>query len=139
LHVDKKTALVVDHDSTIKRIIGIQLSRLGFAVEFAGNGSEAVSKTSEREYALVVIEAYLPEMNGIEAVRRLRAEEASRQRARVPVVSTCADDEAGKRMLAAGASEFIIKPLLFERLDQLLCAGAGQLLESGKETRLKHA
>jgi len=115
-----KTVLVVDDDQTSRRLVGFQMERHGFAVEFATNGMEAVSKSRDREFSLIIIDVYMPEMDGIDAVMAIRAYDASKQRVRVPIVSTSSDDEVRSRMLEAGADVFFVKPSLFEMLDKFL-------------------
>ena len=115
-----KRALVVEDDITIRRLIGIYLERRGFTVEFAGDGKEAVNLTGKHQYTLIVMDVYLPEMNGIDAVMEIRASDERQQRKRVPIVSTSSDDEVQTKIMAAGADEFFVKPWLFEQLDEFL-------------------
>lgn len=114
-----KFALVVEGNDQLRRLFGIQLNNHGFKVEYAENGAEAVSKAQERHYSLIVIDVYMPQNDGIEAVAQIRANTASRPE-KIRILSTSSDYELRAKLLKAGADEFVAKPLLFEKLDTLL-------------------
>lgn len=71
--------LIVDDSSTMRRIIINSLHRLGYGdCEEAGNGREALERLSSTPVDMVITDMNLPEMDGIEFVRALRANAATR-------------------------------------------------------------
>jgi CheY-like chemotaxis protein len=81
----------------------------------ATNGAQGVELAAREAPDLVLMDLYLPGMNGFEAVRLIRANAASR---RVPIIALSAHamDEDRARALAAGCDEFETKPIVFSRL-----------------------
>ncbi len=65
--------LVVDDDENICRVVRRMLTAAGYEVEVAGNGQEALTKLSP-DVAVVISDVLMPEMDGIEMLRRLRKE-----------------------------------------------------------------
>ncbi len=115
-----KSVLVVDDEKIIRRLIIIRLERYGFATDAAENGRQAVAKSGERLYALIIIDVYMPEMNGIDAVAAIRLRDLSSQRKRVTIIANSSDDSMSSKMLEAGADEFIQKTKLFEKIDEIV-------------------
>src|SRR5476651_1871691 len=68
-------ALVVEDIDYNARALGLMLGRLGFEVEFAGDGDEALARLGALSYLAVFIDCDLPRVNGIEVARRFRASE----------------------------------------------------------------
>lgn len=85
------------------------------AVIVATNGAQGVELAAREAPDLVLMDLYLPGMNGFEAVRLIRTNSASR---RIPIIALSAHamDEDRARALAAGCDEFETKPIVFSRL-----------------------
>ncbi|NKD44265.1 response regulator [Haematospirillum jordaniae] len=116
--------LVVD-DSDLNRLVTCEmLNRLGFCVVEARNGAESIDCLQSRpeEYHLVFMDIQMPQVNGIEAVRRIRFAEQCAGRQPVPVVAVSASsrDEDREAALEAGCCAYVIKPLRREQLLELL-------------------
>jgi CheY-like chemotaxis protein len=81
----------------------------------ATNGAQGVELAAREAPDLVLMDLYLPGMNGFDAVRLIRANSASR---RIPIIALSAHamDEDRARALAAGCDEFETKPIVFSRL-----------------------
>ena len=95
------------------------LGRLGYAVDLAENGREAVTAASSHRYALILMDMQMPQMDGLEATRRIRS--LTGPNARVPIVALTAnamqsDQEACS---AAGMNDFLSKP--FDRDSLVTC------------------
>jgi Response regulators consisting of a CheY-like receiver domain and a winged-helix DNA-binding domain len=91
---------------------------LGLAVEVASNGVEAVAKCSSTDYAAVLMDCQMPEMDGYEATRRIRA----LQGRRVPIIALTAGAAPSDRRfaIAAGMDDFLSKPVQRAELARLL-------------------
>ena len=101
--------LVVEDDATMQRMALKVLRSHGFAAELARNGREAVSMASQLKPGLILMDLSLPEMNGWEATKALKADPAT---AAIPVVAITAHAMVGDReaALAAGCDECLTKP-----------------------------
>lgn len=102
--------LLVD-DSSVNRMIGVQmLVAGGHTVETAVNGVEAVEKAALRRYDVILMDISMPEMDGIEATKRIRLMQGSL--GTVPIVALTANAIAGERerFLSAGMDEYVTKP-----------------------------
>ena len=115
--------LVVDDEPENRMLLGRMLSPLGFEVREATGGAAAVAEVLVDPPDVVLMDLVMPEVDGFEATRRIRAEEAGR---RTPIVALSAavfeaSQEASRK---AGCDAFVPKPLreqeLFEALDRVL-------------------
>jgi signal transduction histidine kinase len=100
--------LVADDEPDMRRFLRSQLER-GYDVDEAPDGAQAVEKATTCPPDLVLLDMMMPEMDGLEACRRLRQHEATRN---VPVVllTARADEETKIASLSAGANDFLTKP-----------------------------
>jgi two-component system OmpR family response regulator len=100
------TILVVDDDAHLREVVRFALQQAGFGVTEAKDGAEALRMFSERAPDLVVLDILMPELDGIEVCRRLRAS------SRVPIVFLSSRDEELDRVLGLelGGDDFMGKP-----------------------------
>jgi class 3 adenylate cyclase/CheY-like chemotaxis protein len=109
------TILVVDDLPQNVRLLEAVLAPRGFAVVPASSGPAALEATAGGEIDLVLLDVLMPEMDGFEVCRRLRAEPATRF---LPVVMITASGEPEKlAAIEAGADDFVTKP--FEQAELL--------------------
>jgi two-component system, OmpR family, alkaline phosphatase synthesis response regulator PhoP len=101
-----KTVLVVDDEPRIVQLARDYLENAGFAVLTAGDGTSAVHAFRTRHPDLVVLDLGLPELDGLDVTRAIRADSAT------PIVMlTARDDELDKLLgLELGADDYITKP-----------------------------
>ncbi|MGE0487768.1 MAG: response regulator [Vulcanimicrobiota bacterium] len=94
------------------------LEKRGFVCDVVANGQEAVEAVHLSSYNLVLMDCQMPEMDGLEATRRIRA----RGLERLPIVAVTANASAEDRneCLAAGMNDYITKPVKAEELAQVL-------------------
>ncbi len=100
--------LVVDDVATNQMLVKLLLEKLGAEVEIAEDGAEAVALASEQRFDLILMDVLMPQMDGIEATRRLRA--AGVETPVVALTATVTSDDR-RRCLQAGCNDFIAKPL----------------------------
>ncbi|WP_421995717.1 PAS-domain containing protein [Reyranella sp.] len=113
------TVLAVDDYPVNLQVLMGQLEILGVPVDTAANGLEALTKWRERPYDLVLTDIHMPDMDGFELTRQIRAEEMlARDGRRTPIVALTANALKGEadRCLAAGMDGYLTKPLTLDRL-----------------------
>jgi two-component system KDP operon response regulator KdpE len=98
--------LAVDDEAGILRLIRLELSEQGFRVVVASDGDEAVRTFEQQRPDVVVLDIMLPDMSGLEVMRRLR------ERSNTPIILLTArdHDEDKVRGLELGADDYIVKP-----------------------------
>jgi CheY-like chemotaxis protein len=111
-------------DNAINRAVaaGI-LGRKGHTLVHAANGIEAVAAVTGQSFDVILMDIQMPEMDGIEATKRIRQLETAISR-HTPIVAMTAHAMAGdrERCLAAGMDDYISKPIRPEDLQKVLCA-----------------
>jgi CheY-like chemotaxis protein/nitrogen-specific signal transduction histidine kinase len=107
-----RRVLVVDDNPVNLRLAAILLERAGHGVRTATSGREAVQLVEDDEFDVVLMDMQMPEVDGLEATRRIRAL-GDTQRAAVPILAVTANAFEGdaKRCLAAGMDGFLTKPI----------------------------
>jgi CheY-like chemotaxis protein len=114
----RRVLAVDDYDVNLEVLVG-QFEILGVALDTAINGIEALNLWREKPYALVLTDIHMPDMDGFELTRQIRAEEVLRgDRPRTPVVALTANALKGEaeRCLSAGMDDYLTKPLTLDRL-----------------------
>jgi len=113
--------LVVDDDKISRTIAGLLLNQLGFSVDFASNGAEAVAAYEPDKYAAILMDMQMPVMDGIEAARKIRQIEPSMGGC-VPIMALTANvlPEDRQRCLDAGMTDVLTKPYKKEKLEEKL-------------------
>ena len=117
-------AILVAEDNEINALLArALLVRLGHRPTIAGNGTIAVetwlaARAAGTPYDLVLMDLHMPDLDGLEATRRIRRAEADGGDARTPIIALTANafDEDREQCLAAGMDGFLAKPLDRERL-----------------------
>ncbi|MDE7361076.1 MAG: response regulator [Oscillospiraceae bacterium] len=123
-----RRALVVDDDFNTCDSVTFMLQQLGLRAEWTLSGKEAILRTRQAcarddNYSVYIVDCFLPDMNGIEVIRRLRKETD----ANVPVIVLTAYDwtEFEEEAREAGVSAFCSKPLFLSELRNCLNAVVG--------------
>jgi PAS domain S-box-containing protein len=98
------------------------LERLGCEVAAAETGREALEMLREGEYDLVIMDIQMPEMDGMQATRAIRADQGLGAKSRIPVLAMTAHAMPGDReeFLAAGMNGYIAKPVDMDELSRVL-------------------
>ncbi|MBR1830556.1 MAG: response regulator transcription factor [Atopobiaceae bacterium] len=104
--------LVVEDEAKIARFVELELTHEGYEVDKVDNGRSAVEMALENDYDLILLDILLPQLNGMEVLRRIRKEKD------VPVILLTARDAVMDKVagLDAGADDYITKPFAIEEL-----------------------
>ncbi len=104
-----------------QKVVAGMLEHSGFRVDAVGNGLEAIEALQTRPYDLVLMDVGMPEMDGIEATRRIRDMQGSVAEVPIIAVTARALESDQKACLMAGMNDFITKPIertkLIEKLE----------------------
>ena len=126
---ETKTILVADDSPTIVEIMKFMLSSMGYHVEVATDGIEAIERTYAVHPDLILLDIEMPKMNGYQVCRLIKAD---RTTSHIPVLILTSRDLASDRFwgLATGADEYVVKDLedesLFTHVERLLEEGVSQ-------------
>ncbi len=106
-----KRLLVAEDVAINRKLVQAILSSLGCAVDTVGNGDEALAAVQRQDYALVLMDMEMPELDGLEATRAIRA--LGGRFAQLPIVALTANvfPEQSDRARAAGMDDLITKPI----------------------------
>jgi len=105
--------VLVAEDNEVNQMLAVHmLEKRGYLVDVAPNGREALEAVSRADYALVLMDCQMPEMDGYDATRAIRGSEADESR-HLPIVAMTAHSMPGdrERCLAAGMDDYLAKPL----------------------------
>ena len=105
-----KRVLVVDDNEANIHLVRFILEKHGFEAIEATNGAEGVELTIKESPDLVLLDIQLPDIDGLEVVRRIRASEADSE---IPIIALTSYAMPGDRekVLAAGCNGYIVKPI----------------------------
>ncbi|MEO0744415.1 MAG: GAF domain-containing protein, partial [Pseudomonadota bacterium] len=98
------------------------LEQMGYRIDLASNGIEACESVARQTYDVVLMDVQMPEMDGLEAARRINRDHASGTRPRIVAMTANAMQGDREMCLAAGMDDYIAKPIRVERLIEALLA-----------------
>lgn len=118
------TILVVDDDAHLREVLQYALEKEGFKVEAAKNGAEGLARAERDDVDLVVLDILMPELDGLEVCRRLRAKRS------VPIIFLSSKAEEVDRIvgLELGGDDYLAKPFS----PRELCARVRAVLRRGR-------
>jgi DNA-binding response OmpR family regulator len=113
--------LVADDDPDILTLVSLRLEKSGYGVITAKDGEEALDAVREHRPELAIVDVRMPKMDGLELIRRIRADEASKG---IPVIALSARvrDANLAEGFEAGADEYVKKPFSPRQLVELVDA-----------------
>ncbi len=99
--------LVVDDERSIRRLLRMYLDEAGYTVTEAADGAEALAKMRSGGIDLVLLDLMIPEVDGLEVARRIRADQPA-----VPIIMLTAREDEASRVtgLEMGADDYVTKP-----------------------------
>ncbi len=135
-HGPSARILAAEDNPTNQLILKSLLEPLGVDLTIAANGREAVEAYKTQAFELILMDAQMPEMNGVEATLAIRAFEAEHGRSAIPILALSANVMSHQvaEYLAAGMTGFVPKPIeaskLFEAIEDALAVSAGEEAET---------
>ncbi len=102
----KKRVLYAEDEFTNRKLIEIRLKDEGIECDLAANGEEALELFRNGSYDLVILDHYMPLINGAKV-----AEEIRKNSTEIPILGITSDDEDIEKLISHGFNEVIIKPL----------------------------
>ena len=121
-----KKILVVDDEIIIRDLLEDFLSRKGYDVYTASDGSGGIAKVKEIKPHIVLLDILMPGMDGIDTLKEIRRIDP---RVGVIMITGVLDGELGKRAMELGASDYITKPLNLHYLETAVMVKMLQLLD----------
>ena len=118
----KARILVADDNATNQLVALAMLKRIGYCGDAVANGLEAVRALTQIPYDIVLMDVQMPELDGLEATRRIRDPKTGVQNPRVPIIAMTARAMKGDqdKCLAAGMDDYLAKPVQFDELVSVL-------------------
>jgi signal transduction histidine kinase/ligand-binding sensor domain-containing protein/CheY-like chemotaxis protein len=112
--------LLAEDNSVNQKVALLLLERLGYRADLAANGLEALAALRRQPYDLVLMDVQMPEMDGLEAARRICAEWPPDARPRIIAMTANALRGDREACLEAGMDDYLSKPILLDDLRQVL-------------------
>ena len=109
----KERILIVEDEENIARVLQLELEFEGYETEIAYTGTEGLIKYREGEWDLLLLDWMLPEMSGLDVLKRIRTSDTS-----TPVILLTAKNDVKDKVAALdlGANDYVTKPFDFEEL-----------------------
>lgn len=114
-----KKILFVDDSASMRKVLGMTLKRVGYDVETAEDGLEAVGLLDKQRFDVIVTDLNMPNMNGIEFIKTAK-QHPNNKFAPIIMLTTESSEEMRKEGQDAGAKVWIVKPFRPDKLLEVL-------------------
>jgi len=130
-HRSHYKVLLIDDNSTNRKVIAQQLSLLGYVVDVAADGGEGLEKWEQGGYSLLLTDCHMPVMDGYQLSRAIRSRETQ---TRIPIIAITADALKGTETLCkdAGMDDYLSKPVKLLALQDCLNQWLDQAIPSSQ-------
>ncbi len=113
--------ILLAEDNLVNQKLAIRLlEQMGYRADLASNGKEALESVARQTYDVVLMDVQMPEMDGLEASRRITSEYDADARPRIVAMTANAMEGDREMCLAAGMDDYIAKPIRVDRLIEAL-------------------
>ncbi|MBD2187764.1 response regulator [Pseudanabaena mucicola] len=115
--------ILLAEDNAVNQKVALRvLKHLGYQADLAINGKEAVTAIADKSYDLILMDVQMPEMDGLEATKQIRQQQAASAVAPVIIVAMTANAASDDQSICrnAGMDDYISKPIQIEKLKNLL-------------------
>lgn len=118
--VSQNRILLVEDDPIPQKVTQRQLAELGYEVDIAGDGRTALKLLEQNQYSLVFMDVGLPDISGLEVTAEIRKRENGHHHTPIVGLTINALETDEEHGLEAGMDEYLVKPLLHDRLRSVL-------------------
>lgn len=98
--------LYAEDEYTNRKLLEIRLSQVGIGCDLAKDGNDALAKYREGSYDLIILDQYMPGLNGDQVAAEIRKDNKT-----IPLIAITSDDGETEKLKKAGFNEIFIKPL----------------------------
>ena len=113
--------ILIAEDNVVNQKVALRmLERLGYRADVAANGVEVLETLARQPYDVVLMDVQMPEMDGLEATRRICEQWSTAQRPRIIAMTANVMQEDRDACLAAGMDDYLDKPMQKEALQEVL-------------------
>ncbi len=114
--------LLAEDNPTNQKIMMLMLQKLGLQADVADNGLIAINFLNAQNYALILMDVQMPEMDGLDATRKIRAAEAANDHGHIPIIAVTAHamDAHQQSCKEAGMDDYLTKPVTLNSLFEVL-------------------
>ena len=104
--MSKKKVLYAEDDLANRKLLEIKLEQAGFECDVVENGSLALQRYEDNTYDVVILDQYMPEMDGEQVAAEIR-----KSSPHIPIIAVTSDDSLRTQLLDGGFNEVIVKPV----------------------------
>lgn len=113
--------LLVEDNPLNQKVLGMFITKLGFEHDVASNGQASVDLCSKTNYAFILMDVYMPGMDGTEATEKIRELEVNTgHRAKIIAITANESEESVKRCFDSGMDDYLVKPFTLDILREKL-------------------
>jgi CheY-like chemotaxis protein len=113
--------ILLAEDNVVNQKLALRLlQQMGYRADLASNGLEAVESVERQPYDVVLMDVQMPEMDGLEAARRIAARWPASERPRIVAMTANAMQGDREACLAAGMDDYVVKPIRVDALVEAL-------------------
>ena len=114
------TAILAEDNITNQRVAEGMLKKLGFKVQIAKNGHEAIELLQKEQPDIVFMDCQMPEMDGYQATRAIRQLQSPASKSLIIAMTANAMQEDREKCIAAGMNDYIAKPIRLDTIDKVV-------------------
>ncbi|HEY5364870.1 MAG TPA: GAF domain-containing protein [Casimicrobiaceae bacterium] len=119
--------ILLAEDNVVNQKLALRLlQQMGYRADLASNGIEAVESVQRQKYDVVLMDVQMPEMDGLEATRKICADIAAGERPRIVAMTANAMQGDREMCIEAGMDDYLTKPIRVERLVEALAHAHGR-------------
>lgn len=108
--------LLAEDNPVNQKVVTKMLERIGYSTDIVDDGAKAVAAAHERNYDVILMDVMMPNLDGLEATRRIRAQESPDHRPYIIALTASAMGSDRTKCINSGMDDYISKPFTLERL-----------------------
>jgi CheY-like chemotaxis protein len=126
----QEARVLIADDNSVNRMVALGLlKRLGYSADTASNGQEVLDALEQTQYDIILMDCQMPEVDGYEATRRIRARNGGFSQPYIIAMTAHAMIGDREKCLAAGMDEYVSKPVISETLATALARGTERIID----------